>query len=169
MYPSEEQDGSFTGDSGPTSTMIESNLESLLDDSSGNLMMESAEGKEETLANVDIDSDAPKQWESDGSDEQHQHQQQGPLDPRAARKAAKKQRKMERRAQLSDPSRGQKKCALCDKSVNLLIRCTIDETATWKMACGSCWNKVSGGVADGDADHPHYRYGGLWKNRAKQR
>ena len=26
-----------------------------------------------------------------------------------------------------------------------------------------CWNNVSGGVPDGDAKHPDYRYGGLWK------
>jgi hypothetical protein len=28
---------------------------------------------------------------------------------------------------------------------------------------------VSGGVADGDSQHPHYRYGGLWKNRTVKR
>ena len=27
-----------------------------------------------------------------------------------------------------------------------------------KQVCGSCWKKVSGGVPDGDKDHPHYRY-----------
>jgi len=33
------------------------------------------------------------------------------------------------------------------------------------MMCGKCWKGASGGVPDGDAAHPHYRYGGLWKNR----
>lgn len=40
--------------------------------------------------------------------------------------------------------------------------------ADWKMVCGKCWHVASGGVVDGDAHHPHYRYGGLWKNRRKQ-
>lgn len=36
------------------------------------------------------------------------------------------------------------------------------------MVCGKCWKTVSGGVVDGDNDHPYYRYGGLWKNLHKQ-
>jgi hypothetical protein len=93
------------------------------------------------------------------------------VDLKAARKAAKKRAKADRRAQrqgLGDPSHGQKDCDVCSKSVDLLIRCTTDETATWRMVCGKCWKDVSGGVVDGDARHPHYRYGGLWKNRAKR-
>lgn len=27
------------------------------------------------------------------------------------------------------------------------------------MVCGKCWRGVSGGVVDGDANHPHYRRG----------
>ncbi len=27
------------------------------------------------------------------------------------------------------------------------------------MVCGKCWKKVSGGVVDGDHDHPDYRCG----------
>ena len=27
------------------------------------------------------------------------------------------------------------------------------------MVCGKCWKKVSGGVVDGDDDHPDYRCG----------
>lgn len=84
------------------------------------------------------------------------------------RKAAKKLAKAKRRAQREgrgDSTVGQKNCDVCSKSVDLLIRCTIDQTQEWNMVCGSCWKKVSGGVVDGDASHPHYRYGGLWKNR----
>ena len=34
------------------------------------------------------------------------------------------------------------------------------------MVCpGKCWKEVSGGVVDGNADHPYYRYGGAWKNK----
>ena len=33
--------------------------------------------------------------------------------------------------------------------------------------CGRCWRDVSGGVVDGDEAHPHYRYGGLWRNLHK--
>lgn len=91
------------------------------------------------------------------------------LDPRAARKAAKKVAKLERRAKREGRvDHGQKDCDLCQKSVDLLIRCTIDASGDWKMVCGKCWHQVSGGVVDGDTDHPHYRYGGLWKNRARR-
>ena len=93
------------------------------------------------------------------------------LDAKARRKAEKKRKKAERRAQREgrgDPSAGQKQCTICGKSVNLLIRCQIDESQTWHMSCGKCWNVVSGGVVDGDDSHPHYRYGGLWKNRRAQ-
>jgi len=84
------------------------------------------------------------------------------------RKQAKKQKKAERRAAREgrgNPSDGQKNCDVCSSSVDLLIRCTIDERAQWKMVCGRCWKGVSGGVVDGDEAHPYYRYGGLWKNR----
>jgi hypothetical protein len=84
---------------------------------------------------------------------------------KSERKALKKSRKVERRAQKSDPTAGQKSCDVCSKSVDLLVRCTIDETQNWNMVCGKCWKVVSGGVVDGDAQHPFYRYGGLWKNR----
>lgn len=90
---------------------------------------------------------------------------------KAERKAAKKAKKAERRLNRQgrgDPSAGQKECDVCTKSVNLLIRCTIDESARWNMVCGKCWNGVSGGVVDGDASHPYYKYGGLWKNRRAQ-
>lgn len=92
------------------------------------------------------------------------------FDPKKARKAAKKLAKLERRAKregTADPSHGQKSCDVCHKSVSLLIRCTIDASGEWKMVCGTCWHRVSGGVVDGDSDHPHYRYGGLWKNRSR--
>jgi hypothetical protein len=92
-----------------------------------------------------------------------------------ARKAAKKAVKAAKRAKRagassdnedgSDASDGSKACDLCDTRVDLLVRCQVDSTKRWKMACGKCWKVASGGVPDGDADHPHYRYGGLWKNR----
>jgi len=88
---------------------------------------------------------------------------------RAARKAAKKRAKADRRAKREGRlEHGQKDCNVCGKSVDLLVRCTIDESQQWNMVCGKCWIGVSGGVVDGDANHPHYRYGGLWKNRAKR-
>eukprot|EP01024_Parvocaulis_polyphysoides_P044272 TRINITY_DN40761_c0_g2_i1.p2 TRINITY_DN40761_c0_g2~~TRINITY_DN40761_c0_g2_i1.p2 ORF type:complete len:162 (-),score=23.48 TRINITY_DN40761_c0_g2_i1:177-662(-) len=90
---------------------------------------------------------------------------------KAARKAAAKLQKAEKRAKkqgLGDPRIGQKDCDLCHKGRDLLIRCQIDETQKWHMVCGRCWRKVSGGVVDGDSAHPHYRYGGLWKNLHKQ-
>jgi ZPR1 zinc finger protein len=91
---------------------------------------------------------------------------------RQARKEAKRAKKAERRAQRQgkgDPDAGKKSCDLCSKHVNLLIRCLHEEgQVDWSMVCGKCWHQVSGGVPDGDANHPHYRYGGLWKNRRAQ-
>lgn len=89
---------------------------------------------------------------------------------RAKRKAEKKKKKMERRAQLEgygDLTAGQKQCTMCSKHMDLLIRCTYDESLEWKMVCGKCWKSASGGVVDGDEYHPYYKYGGLWKNRRK--
>lgn len=59
---------------------------------------------------------------------------------------------------------GKKACDICRQLKDLLIRCQTDETRAWRMVCGKCWVSVSGGVVDGDEKHPHYRYGGLWKN-----
>mmetsp|Transcript_1358 Transcript_1358/g.3425 ORF Transcript_1358/g.3425 Transcript_1358/m.3425 type:complete len:266 (-) Transcript_1358:64-861(-) len=96
----------------------------------------------------------------------------GEAHARAERKAAKKAMKAERRAQRegrADKSAGQKPCDGCGKGVDLLVRCTVDASGAWRMMCGRCWQDASGGVADGDAAHPHYRYGGLWKNRRAAR
>jgi len=90
---------------------------------------------------------------------------------RAMRKLRKKQMKADKRAKRSGTageSVGQKACSLCSKQVDLLIRCQIDQTRKWHMVCGKCWKGVSGGVPDGDAAHPHYLYGGLWKNRTRR-
>jgi len=126
---------------------------------------------------IDSRSGGSSDRDNDDITSQPQEQQeQEDLDPiqqkKAERKAAKKRKKAERRAQREgrgDPSAGQKQCDMCGKSVNLLIRCMYEEGQTdWKMVCGSCWNVCSGGVVDGDKNHPHYRYGGLWKNRRRQ-
>ena len=94
------------------------------------------------------------------------------LDKKALRKQhkeavkAKKRERRLKRTGAADADVGRKACDLCDKRVDLLIRCTIDETQQFKMVCGKCWPSVSGGVPDGVSQtHPHYRYGGLWKNR----
>lgn len=80
-------------------------------------------------------------------------------------KAKKRERRMKRMGQ-APADVGRKPCDLCAARVDLLIRCTVDETQTYKMVCGKCWKGVSGGVPDGvSVTHPHYRYGGLWKNR----
>lgn len=55
-------------------------------------------------------------------------------DAKARRKAEKKRKKAERRAQrqgTGDPTIGQKTCTICNKSVDLLIRCTYDASAEW--------------------------------------
>ena len=67
-------------------------------------------------------------------------------------------------------NKGSKQCDLCQKDVDLLIRCKHHMTPTpgkvWSMVCGKCWKDCSGGVTDGDINHPLYKYGGLWKNRS---
>jgi len=83
---------------------------------------------------------------------------------RETKKAAKAMRRLKRESK-TDLSGGQKPCHICSKEVDLLIRCQVDITRDWKMVCGKCWNRVSGGVPDGDTDHPYYRYGGVWKNK----
>ncbi|KAF2155234.1 hypothetical protein K461DRAFT_266533 [Myriangium duriaei CBS 260.36] len=71
-----------------------------------------------------------------------------------------------RMARSSSPSAHRKPCTLCHTPRDVLIRCQIDDTGTWHMVCpGKCWQDVSGGVDDGDAAHPNYRYGGAWKNK----
>lgn len=96
---------------------------------------------------------------------------------RDARKAAKKAVKAAKRAKRAGAEAsgdesvpdGSKPCDGCERASDLLIRCQTDATGRWRMLCGKCWRDASGGVPDGDADHPHYRYGGLWKNRRAAR
>merc|ERR1740130_447313 len=93
-----------------------------------------------------------------------------PTNLKAARKEHKRSVKAERRAQRGNSPTAvaakSKPCDLCSKAVDLLVRCQVDASEQWRMVCGRCWKGVSGGMPDGDADHPHYRYGGLWKNRS---
>ena len=85
-------------------------------------------------------------------------------DKRAKKKHRKKKEKDKKRARKLNGS-ALKKCDLCQKEKSLLVRCMIDEKRKWHMVCGKCWKDVSGGVVDGDSQHPHYRYGGLWKQK----
>lgn len=92
---------------------------------------------------------------------------------KAERKLAMKVRKAERRAQREgrgDPLIGSKECNMCGKLVNVLVRCKhYQSDHKWVMTCGKCWKIASGGVVDGDVNHPDYQYGGLWKNRRQQK
>jgi len=110
------------------------------------------------------------------SDEEEQDDEDIVLDPKALKKLLRTQRKDSVKAQKQErrlkregkttPEVGQKQCDLCDKSVDMLIRCTMDVTQQYRMVCGKCWPSVSGGVTDGNLQtHPHYHYGGVWKNR----
>lgn len=64
------------------------------------------------------------------------------------------------------PSAHSKPCSICHTPSDVLVRCRIDETPTWHFVCPKkCWKEYSGGVVDGDADHPFYKYGGMWKNK----
>ena len=64
------------------------------------------------------------------------------------------------------PSAYRKACDLCQKPKDVLVRCQIDESASWRFVCtGKCWKDVSGGVIDGSEEKPFYVYGGMWKNK----
>lgn len=64
------------------------------------------------------------------------------------------------------PSAFRKPCDVCHEPKDVLVRCQIDDTATWRFVCTKqCWKAVSGGMVDGSMDHPFYRYGGMWKNK----
>ena len=65
---------------------------------------------------------------------------------------------------MSDP-RCLTSICLFSTAVDVLIRCQTDASQVWSLVCDQCWPGVSGGVTDGDLAHPHYRYGGLWRNR----
>lgn len=66
----------------------------------------------------------------------------------------------------ASPSPHSKPCTICHTPRDVLIRCQIDESKKWHFVCtGKCWKDVSGGKVDGDATHPEYRYGGMWKNK----
>ncbi|GMH51583.1 hypothetical protein TL16_g11418 [Triparma laevis f. inornata] len=82
--------------------------------------------------------------------------------------AERKNARKKKREGTADPSLFSKPCTICDSPSDLLIRCQVDSSKQWNMVCKGCWASVSGGVTDGDADHPHYKYGGLWKNRYAQ-
>eukprot|EP00751_Fragilariopsis_kerguelensis_P045758 CAMPEP_0170994960 /NCGR_PEP_ID=MMETSP0736-20130129/11285_1 /TAXON_ID=186038 /ORGANISM="Fragilariopsis kerguelensis, Strain L26-C5" /LENGTH=236 /DNA_ID=CAMNT_0011420979 /DNA_START=491 /DNA_END=1201 /DNA_ORIENTATION=+ len=80
-------------------------------------------------------------------------------------KLKKQQRRLKREGKTS-PEVGRKACDVCTTEVDMLIRCTIDATQSYKMVCGKCWTSVSGGITDGNSiTHPYYTYGGVWKNR----
>jgi len=65
-----------------------------------------------------------------------------------------------------EPSPFSKPCSLCQRRRDVLIRCQIDETKKWNFICpGKCWNSVTGGRTFATEHHPHYVYGGTWKNK----
>merc|ERR1711865_1225384 len=114
---------------------------------------------------------------SDEEEEQDaEREEDSVLDPKALKKMLRKQRKDSVKAQKQErrlkregttsPEVGRKPCDVCSKEVDMLIRCTMDATQQYRMVCGKCWPSVSGGVTDGNPHtHPHYNYGGVWKNR----
>ena len=64
------------------------------------------------------------------------------------------------------PNPHSKPCDLCQRRRDVLIRCRIDDTKKWYFVCtGKCWQGVSGGNVDGGSEHPHYKYGGTWRNK----
>jgi hypothetical protein len=83
---------------------------------------------------------------------------------RAARKGARRAAKAAAAAARAAPAEASfRPCHLCAGAHPLLVRCRMDASGAWRFVCGRCWVTVSGGGTDGDAAHPHYRYGGEWR------
>lgn len=62
----------------------------------------------------------------------------------------------------TSPSSFRKSCDLCHEPNDVLVRCQIDSTETWRFICPKrCWKSVSGSVIDGSLEHPYYKYGGV--------
>jgi len=78
----------------------------------------------------------------------------------------KRQKEARRRARAGlDSEDARKMCYVCNQMHDMLIRCTVDASRTYRMVCEACWSGVSGGQVDGNPyTHPHYTYGGVWKN-----
>lgn len=132
---------------------------------------EDAEDSKEPLEGLESEEGVPAAAESalsEGEALEEGTERDAKSAARKERKAALKAMKRERRAQSpKDKADAKRKpCDKCNRSVDLLVRCRIDVSQKWFMLCGRCWHSVSGGVPDGDSEHPHYKYGGLWKNRA---
>ena len=101
--------------------------------------------------------------DAEGGDKEHRPVR-GDAQSKALRKEVKAATKAEAKAAREAPLEARyKPCHLCQGAHPLLIRCRIDASGAWHMVCGRCWKTVSGGVTNGDAAHPHYVYGGLWK------
>jgi len=80
-----------------------------------------------------------------------------PNDEAAVHSARKKASK-----RSASPSSFRKSCDLCHEPNDVLVRCQIDATTTWRFICPrKCWKNVSGGVIDGSLEHPYYKYGGV--------
>eukprot|EP00747_Dinoflagellata_sp_TGD_P166085 gnl/TRDRNA2_/TRDRNA2_188338_c0_seq1.p1 gnl/TRDRNA2_/TRDRNA2_188338_c0~~gnl/TRDRNA2_/TRDRNA2_188338_c0_seq1.p1 ORF type:complete len:217 (+),score=50.18 gnl/TRDRNA2_/TRDRNA2_188338_c0_seq1:299-949(+) len=125
---------------------------------------------EQIEAKAENEGGEPAQ-EDDDEDEESAQQEAGDEaaagDGNATRRARRQAMKAERRDRRArSPADKRKPCDLCRRPSDLLVRCTVDASQQWRMVCGRCWKVASGGVPDGDAEHPHYRYGGLWKNRS---
>ena len=119
-------------------------------------------GDDVTIVTSDASDDGDGGVTSEGDSE--------PASPRSLRKAAKKEAKAARRAARAGQgpvSSGNKTCDTCSREESMLIRCRTDASGEWRMVCGPCWKHASGGVTDGDAAHPFYVYGGVWKNKSK--
>ena len=89
------------------------------------------------------------------------------LDEKARRKLHKQEVKAAKRAtrELSDDAVAvhRKACAACGEPRDVLVRCKTTSEGPWQMLCTrGCWQRVSGGVIDGDSEG--YTYGGMWSN-----
>lgn len=95
---------------------------------------------------------------------------ESPEEKRARKAAAREAKAAKRQGGDAHAAAAAKPCQGCGAASDLLVRCQTAESAgSWVMLCGKCWRNASGGVVDGDAAHPHYRYGGLWKSAARRR
>mmetsp|Transcript_44623 Transcript_44623/g.105806 ORF Transcript_44623/g.105806 Transcript_44623/m.105806 type:complete len:342 (+) Transcript_44623:98-1123(+) len=170
---SEEESGSETQSQCCNNDSVDGTLESA-DNLDKGMLLETQDNMSgqrdkllEEIAAEPLSNVADTDLTSGSSDKEDSAPQQTERQRRKAQKKAEKARRKAQRARSPEAvAEKRKPCDICQRPVDLLVRCTCDPSRTWKMLCGKCWKEASGGVPDGDADHPYYRYGGLWKNRA---
>eukprot|EP00557_Chaetoceros_sp_GSL56_P007938 CAMPEP_0176489626 /NCGR_PEP_ID=MMETSP0200_2-20121128/7398_1 /TAXON_ID=947934 /ORGANISM="Chaetoceros sp., Strain GSL56" /LENGTH=240 /DNA_ID=CAMNT_0017886799 /DNA_START=259 /DNA_END=978 /DNA_ORIENTATION=- len=155
VYDDDHEDNNDDDDDNNNNNEAPSPNTVTMDEKTKSKVTDDLDNIDDIIHNFNDEQQKPKQQQQ--QDDNSSSSSMAGLSKNAARKAAKKLKKQQRRAQREgrgDESAGQKQCDMCGKNVDLLIRCTYEESLQWRMVCGKCWKVASGGVVDGDAAHP---------------